>query len=105
MTNSIEENMFAELINLRNENQMLKEQLEQLSQTNTNSGIIHNNSYTTEMSKKAVQRRQQLLDMLEPSNYETEDEYNNMSIEDMAKGYEEMGNIILQENLELSQNN
>ena len=104
MLNSISEinKLEKEIINLRNENQMLKEQL---NQTNINSGTIHNNSYTTEMSKKAVQRRQQLLDMLETTNYETEDEYNNMSIEDMAKGYEEMGNIMLQENLELSQNN
>ena len=101
MLNSISEmnKLKEEIINLRNENQMLKEQL---SQTNINSETIHNNS--SEMSEEAIQRRQQLLDMLEPNNYETEDEYNNMSIEDIAKGYEEMGNIILQENLELSQN-
>ena len=101
MLNSISEmnKLKEEIINLRNENQMLKEQL---SQTNINSETIHNNS--TVMDEEMVQRRQQLLNMLEPNNYETEDEYNNMSIEDIAKGYEEMGNIMLQENLELSQN-
>lgn len=103
LINSMTENnkLEEEIINLRNENKILKEQL---SQTNNNSATIHNDSYTTEIDREMAQRRQQLIDMLEPSNYETEDEYNNMSIEDMAKGYEEMGNIMLQENLELSQN-
>ena len=99
MLNSISEmnKLKEEIINLRNENQMLKEQL---SQTNINSETIHNNMV---MDEEMAQRRKQLLDMLEPSNYETEDEYNNMSIDDMAKGYIEMGNIIAQENLELNQ--
>ena len=101
MIDSIKETLLQEVLMLRNENQMLKEQL---SQTNINSETIHNNSYTTEMSKEISQRRQQLLNMLEPTNHETEDEYNSMSYEDIAKGYEEMGNIMLQENLELSKN-
>ena len=104
MLNSISEmnKLKEEIINLRNENQMLKEQL---SQTNINSETIHNNNHTTLTDEEMSQRRQQLLDILEPTNHETEDEYSNMSYEDMAKGYEEMGNIMLQENLELSQNN
>ena len=99
MTNSIEENMFAELINLRNENQMLKEQL---SQTNINSEAIHNN--TTLTNEELIRRRQQLSNMFESINYEV-DADDEICLEDMARGYEEMGNIMLQENLELSQNN
>ena len=99
MTNSIEENMFAELINLRNENQMLKEQL---SQANINSGTIHNN--TTLTNEELIGRRQQLSNMFESINYEV-DADDEICLEDMARGYEEMGNIMLQENLELSQNN
>ena len=104
MIDSIEKTLLQEVLMLRNENQMLKEQL---SQANINSETIHNNSSSssTVMDEEMAQRRKQLLDMLEPTNHETEDEYNNMSIEDIAKGYEEMGNIMLQENLELSQNN
>ena len=102
MTNSIEENMFAELINLRNENQILKEQLEQLSQANINSGTIHNN--TTLTNEELIGRRQQLSNMFESINYEV-DADDEICLEDMARGYEEMGNIMLQENLELSQNN
>ena len=102
MTNSIEENMFAELINLRNENQILKEQLKQLNQTNINSEIIHNNTILT--NEELIRRRQQLSNMFESINYEV-DADDEICLEDMAKGYEEMGNIMLQENLELSQNN
>ena len=99
MTNSIEENMFAELINLRNENQMLKEQL---SQANINSEAIHNN--TTLTNEELIRRRQQLSNMFESINYEV-DADDEICLDDIAKGYIEMGNIIAQENLELSQNN
>ena len=79
-----------EIINLRNENQMLKEQLKQ---TNINGETIHNSSIIDEGMEL---HRRQLLNMLEPSNYETEDEYSNTSYENMKNGYKEMGNLNLE---------
>ena len=79
-----------EIINLRNENQMLKEQLKQ---TNINGETIHNSSIIDEGMEL---HRRQLLNMLEPSNYEIEDEYSNTSYEDMKNGYKEMGSLNLE---------
>ena len=108
MINSTVENnkLEEEIINLRNENQMLKEQLRQ---ADINSETIHNNSYNTNYTNNTTERKidklrkQQLRDMFDNIGIDRniEDGYSNMSEEDIANGYMEMGN----RNLELSQAN
>ena len=104
MINSTVENnkLEEEIINLRNENQILKEQLKQY---HISSETIHNNNTTnctnniTESEKDKL-RKQQLRKIFEfdEAKYNLEYGYSNMSEEDIAKGYIEMGNIIEQEN-------
>lgn len=102
LINSMTENnkLEEEIINLRNENKILKEQL---SQTNNNSATIHNDSYAIESEVDKL-RRLQLSNMFESMDSKAEDEYSDMSDEDIAKGYMEMGDMIAQENMEFNQN-